>query len=369
MELPKYENLEVSKLTSVFSDTTNSYKFYWFLSILDILQESNNNLISVNDITLRMVASVWYPLDYFKLSFGKNDGFKSIAKFITDRIKVDNNPNTPSLIGQLNTKLPTVEKAELNSKVNNLINYVPFRFVRPFFSEETRAIPDYQVNNKIKALLEADFNNAPQRVIYKFKGDFIVLNAIWKDYFQQHQGILRGFINWHLIKFLQKNNPNVFGLSEKLEKPVQRDLKVANMFWKEYLKSVTHIKCIYSGQEVSIKSLSLDHFLPWSLVAHDLIWNIIPTPKSVNSTKSDRIPSIDLYLNQFIKVQFDAFQFHSERGAKSLLEDYSFLFGQTTETILQKNFDVFSEGLTKQILPQIQTGRNMGFDYPFIYKI
>ncbi len=374
MQLPYHDKLDISKLTAVFSDVQKSYKFYWFLSILDILQESELTLIPINDILLRMVAHVWYPLDYYKLSFGKKDRFKNIAHFITGKIYIDNNPNSPSLIEQIKSKLPSEEQNSLNARVETLINYVPYRFLRPFFSEETSGILDTLVNNKIKGLLEQYFHSSPERVIYKFvdKGNlkFIEVNPIWRDYLNKHQGILRGFINWHLLKFVQKNNPNVIGLSEKLNKPIKRDLSDASKFWKEYIRDEnTHIQCIYSGQEITLANLSLDHFLPWSLVAHDLVWNIIPTPKSINSSKSDKIPSVDLYLNQFIKLQFDAFKFHSERGATALLEDYSQIFGQTTDEIIMKPYETFNEELSKIVLPQIQTARNMGFDYPFIYKI
>lgn len=71
MELPKDERLDVSRRAAVFADTTNSYKFYWFLAILDSLHENGQPLISMRELSLRMVASVWYPLEYFKLSFGK----------------------------------------------------------------------------------------------------------------------------------------------------------------------------------------------------------------------------------------------------------------------------------------------------------
>ena len=73
MFLPEHNQLDIGKLSSVFRDTTNSYKFYWFLSILDSLRDNGESIISQKDITLRMLANVWYPLDYFKLSFGKRD--------------------------------------------------------------------------------------------------------------------------------------------------------------------------------------------------------------------------------------------------------------------------------------------------------
>nr|MCU0340111.1 hypothetical protein [Spirosomataceae bacterium] len=79
MTLPHSGELDIPKLSSVFRDTTNSYKYYWFLSILDCLQDNNSPVIAQQEIALRMLSNVWYPLDYFKLSFGTQDGFKKVA--------------------------------------------------------------------------------------------------------------------------------------------------------------------------------------------------------------------------------------------------------------------------------------------------
>lgn len=368
MQLPENDGLEISKLSSVFSDTTNSYKFYWFLSILDSLQENNEAIISLNDIVIRMVANVWYPLDYFKLSFGKLDSFKKIAEFLTSKITIDNSINSSSLFNQINSKLNFDDNYLLSQKTLELLRWVPFRFLRPYFSKETKGLPDHQVNSKITELANNNFKNNPQKVIYRFVGDCIELNAVWIDYFQKHQGILRGFIYWHLIKFLQKNNPNVIGLSEKLNKPTQRNLKQANLFWKEYLKETPQVNCIYSGQEITLQNLSLDHFLPWSFVAHDQLWNIIPTPKNVNSAKSDWLPSIELYINDYVYTQFKVYEFYFKKDKSKIMEDYRILFSQSSEFDKLIAFDDFKENLKKHILPQIHTARNMGFSYPFIYR-
>jgi hypothetical protein len=40
----------------------------------------------------------------------------------------------------------------------------------------------------------------------------------------------------------------------------------------------------------------LDHFLPWSFVTHDLIWNLTPAPRSINIQKSAAVPKLALYL-------------------------------------------------------------------------
>jgi 5-methylcytosine-specific restriction endonuclease McrA len=363
-QLPQYTNLEIGKLSSIFGNTTNSYKFYWFLAILDSIKENEKALIPMNELALRMVASVWYPLDYYKLSFGKQDSFKEIAKFISAHYQVDNSVNSKSLFEQLNGNLDEKIVKSIQHKVTStLLIYVPYRFVRPFFSEETQGLKsDKEIKEVIQRQSGNLFSSKKERVIYRFTNDCIEINDVWLEYFKIHQSILRGFIYWHLVRFLQKNNVNTIGLSEKLEKPSERNLKMANKFWKIFLQENPNSECIYSGKPVLLTDVSLDHFIPWSYVAHDQIWNIVPTSKSVNSSKNNKLPSLELHLEKFLKLQYGAFQFHSTKQNLVLLEDYRSLFlGESLEKIAHFSESYFTDFLKKQTIYQIETAKNMGF--------
>lgn len=364
MFLPEHNQLDIGKLSSVFRDTTNSYKFYWFLSILDSLRDNGENTISQKDIALRMLANVWYPLDYFKLSFGSQDGFKNVAKFISSKITVDNRPTSRSLFEQIKQSFTEKDLSDLTQETKKLYRWVPFRFVRPFIEAETKGILDQNVNAVITRVCDELFESQPHRIMYRFVDDSIELNSIWVEYLQKHQGILRGFIFWHLVKFVQKNNPNVIGLSEKLQKPTERDLKLANRFWKGYIAENPDVTCIYSGQPITFQNLSLDHFLPWSYVVHDQLWNIIPTPKNINSGKNDGLPSFEMYFESFLNVQYDAVQFYLKKGNIKILEDYSCIFH---ESLNEMPLYTFRNVLTKLIVPQLQTAQNLGFSYPNVY--
>ena len=129
MLLPEDEHLAITKLASVFSDTTNSCKFYWMLAILDSLRENGRTRIAMRDLSIRMIASVWYPLDYFKLSFGRQDSFKLIADFVSHRMAVDNGPTAPELVDQLRSGLSESDLTTLYGKVGNLLRFVPYRFI------------------------------------------------------------------------------------------------------------------------------------------------------------------------------------------------------------------------------------------------
>ena len=368
MELPESGKLNIACLTSVFSNITNSYKYYWFLSILDSIKEKNSSTIKQTDLALRMVANVWYPLDYFKLSFGKSDGFKKIVTYVSDKMLVDHSINSPTVFNQINSSLSQEELKVVYAYVEERTRYVPYRFVRPFLSDFITVAEDHQIKGQVIEVSNCLYSTCPEQVMYRFIDDSIQINDVWFEYLQIHQGILRGFIYWHLLKFLQKNNPTVVGLPDKLFKRSNRDFKLVEPFWKTYLEAHPDLTCIYSGQLITKQNISMDHFLPWSYVVHDQVWNIIPIPKSVNSAKNNTLPSKELYFDNYARLQFDAFQFHAERGNNKSLEDYSALFGQSVSVIQDKPFQWFKESLERMFSIQLQTARNLGFSYPFEFK-
>lgn len=358
--LPQHEHLPTDILAQCFNDTTNSYKFYWFLSILDHLQHTRESVIRMEDLSLRMLANVWYPLVFFKLSFGKSDSFKSIAEKLTAKIPKDNSINAPSLLVQMDQHLIIPQKEEVTQSIIRLLRYVPTRFQRPFFKSELRGVRDQKINNKIIKLANQSFSNwEDKKVIYRYiNNDKIEIHSTWIAYFQKNQSILRGFINWHLVKFLQKNNPNVIGLTEKLYKPLTRNLSFAKKFWASYIEITGGMECIYSKKAIT-KDFSLDHFIPWSYVAHDELWNIIPTHKEVNSSKGNNLPDLHLYLDAFVEVQFNAFNaIHKSNlhNKSHLLESY-FCLLKSEETQITS----FGNSLKERLFPLFQSARNLGF--------
>lgn len=364
MELPASPRLSVADLSAVFANTTNSYKFYWFLAILDELAETGQPRIAMRSLALRMVANVWYPLDYYKLSFGVDDGFKLIADFVSVHMQVDNRPAARPLFDQLQAGLGGDALAAVGQKVMGLLRYVPSRFIRPFLKAELGGVPETKVDKRI-----AELSQLSAAAPYRLGREAIELHPEWLAYLQEHQGILRAFTQWHLLRFLQKNNPNVIGLSEKLRRPTaaDRNLKTATGYWGNFLAATPDFRCIYSGQPLTTATLSIDHFLPWSYVAHNQLWNLIPTSKTVNSAKNNALPDLERYLKPFVQWQSAVFQFHAAQGHYKLLEEYHLLFAQSVPAIQQQPAAWFEERLSQQIQPQHQTARNMGFAYPFRY--
>lgn len=79
MQIPQSQTLTTRCLSRIFDTTSATYKFFWFLAILQIHARTENLHINVWDIVIRMVANAWYPIHYFRLSFGKNDSLFDIV--------------------------------------------------------------------------------------------------------------------------------------------------------------------------------------------------------------------------------------------------------------------------------------------------
>ncbi len=73
-----------------------------------------------------------------------------------------------------------------------------------------------------------------------------------------------------------------------------RNVRVADEVFRKLIAERGHIKCVWSGDAVSTRTLAIDHVIPYSLWGNNALWNLLPATRAVNGTKSDRIPTPDL---------------------------------------------------------------------------
>ena len=367
--LPTSPSVPVEFLAASFGHVTNSYKFYWFWAILEHLKETQSTIVEVNELAARMLAGVWYPTNFFLLSFGKQDRLSEIAILLKERQGISRDARRQEVVSAVLTEI--TNKSDLAQQISSLTRYVPTRFLRPFFAQQLRGQPDWKVDEQIITLAEQAFTDETGPPLYRFigvKGQTIEIHPAWSEYLQTHTAILRGFCLWHLLNYLQRNNPNVPNIAGKLFEPEQRDLSNCRKYWRQAFNQLGRIRCIYSGIEMEQPAFSLDHFLPWRFVSHDLMWNIIPAPLTINAAKSDRLPDWGLYFEPFVKLQYTAFQAVATTNAVTtrkrgkLLEDYLLLFNRSSiQEIAALPFPNFQQVLNDTLAPQIQIARNMGF--------
>ncbi|PKN60289.1 MAG: hypothetical protein CVU53_03840 [Deltaproteobacteria bacterium HGW-Deltaproteobacteria-11] len=278
--LPNSNEVDINRLASLFDQYTSSYKFLWFKAILDVIKIHNINIIDMNDILFGMLQEAYYPLIVFHLDFGSGDGMRKI--FEQNSILKEKK--------SLFTGLGKEKVRHILEKgiANDMKRYVPTRLLVPFFREHLRGCKESVKDERIRELTNIHFEE--ERTLYRFSvKDQIEIHPEWFKYFKKNMAVIEGWYFYKWISFLQSRNPNVPAIPYKIMNQERTSLKLQRGFWLEAAKNRPMV-CIYSDSLLKEDEMELDHFLPWSFVAHDQLWNLIPVSKMLNIQKSDKIP-------------------------------------------------------------------------------
>ena len=342
MTIPESKNLPIHSLAACFNRTSATYKYYWFLSIIQSVEKGKTS-ISKNELFACMISNAWYTVNYFKVSFGKQDLIQDTIRAIQkiEKITIDEKQDT------VFKKLTTSTKIETARQLLHFDKNVPHWFLSPWFPGMVKS--DIYLASK-------DFN---ENCLYALHKDKIEINTEWISYLISNARVLKDFCFWNLSLFLQTKNPNVPDIPNKLVKPALRGslTKQRKQFWDLVLNEVGSVCCIYTGKKLTVANYAVEHFIPYSFVSHDLIWNLIPADKSFNSTKSNKLPSLEKYFNPFFELQKTAIEIVQAKSPNSkLLEDYLTIFPDLDQS--------FSEGkFRERIQPLITIASNNGFEF------
>ncbi len=292
MDLPDSREVPVAVLAQMLNDTTNSYKYLFLLALLDSVQSSYRDdsdwtAFEMRTLAAGMLMHAWYPLTRFHLSFGLQDKVGEVLQAVLLAVGPEKFAYDRSGQEKLRALLLRVLQPE---QVKQLTRYVPHRLIRPFFSQELRGVRDSEINARVAGLAREKFEEV--RPLYRLEEGEVVLHPTWMAYLRQHLTIVRGWVCWNWTQYLQLRNPNIPAIPVKLFPPDRRaSLETQWKFWKAAL-CTGEWRCLYSRRPLEPEKMALDHFLPWSFVAHDRLWNLLPVSTAANSSKSDCIPHV-----------------------------------------------------------------------------
>ena len=350
--LPITHTLSTHCLSRIFDNTVATYKYYWFLCLLDFYVKKGQTRIKLWDILVAMVSKAWYPVTYFRLSFGKSESLFEAIWILQKENNIPINISSDKLLELLH------EIIRIPSKRRNLDflkENVPFRFLRPWIDTS---------DNALMAKRSEVFENG---CLYKLEREtrewWVEFNPQWLPYLSDNYSILCDFAYWNLTQFLQLRNPNVPNIANKLIKPdIRNSLAKQHCFWNEVMSKGNTLNCLYTGEMLSIGKYELDHFIPWSFVSHDLLWNLVPCDPSINSSKRNKLPPLNIYLLKLAQAQQDALKIYIKSGKeRKLLEDYLIL-GCTPQELVEMDQTHLYDCFAKTFTPLYQIASNMGFE-------
>ena len=366
MQLPYSEELEIQYLSRLFDNTSECYKFFWFQAIVTKLLEGKME-ISYNELIDEMVADAWYMVTEYHLNLGPKDNLEALVKYIRQISGMKSSEKKSVILDYLKK----CEDKEVMRMKRVLILNVPYRLQAPFmhsFKGKDWDVPSKRLIEKI---------NQEKRLFYYFTTynglqTTVVIQPDWQQYILKNQEIVKGWLQYNIILYLQKRNPSVPGIADKLYPPQERKLEKVKKYWKLIL-TLHPIQEIYSEVELDGKDISIDHFVPWSYVAHDEFWNLHPTTKGINSSKSNNLPDWKIYFPRLCQLEFlsytmmwqhDSVHMEFEKCAREHLnnDDVKMRVYRVGLSLAE-----FSTSLEEVILPVYQSAKNCGFKN-WIYK-
>jgi hypothetical protein len=330
----------------VFRNTAATYKFFWLLALLEVVGEGRTT-ISLRSLFVRMIVHAWYPVNYFRLSFGPWDKLHKVVRLLMEQEKLATHVKAVDLeFALLHTEDPISVKA-----IMGLGRWVPFRFLSPWLNSSQ--LPDEQVMH----LSQDPKYGAP----YALFGDRLVVPVQWAAYLSQHWVVLRDFVLWNLARFIQTRNPNVPQIVDKLVRPPSRSALTAQRdLWNTVMDHTADVPCIYTGSQLAGADYHMEHFIPYAFVAHDQLWNLVPAAPAYNMGKSDRLPSLQQHLKPFIDAHGQLATVVREHDLRSkLLEDYLSVVPTPIHEVTDRH--LFGDKLRDTLVPLHGIAVNNGF--------
>ena len=306
-----YNHLDIEGFSLMMKNPSYCYKFYWLEAIVNLIDE-NVTETTFDEVINEMIANAWYSVLEFHIHLSGivlgevKDGLERAVLKLSG---ISGLPANASKV-EIKNKIKEFDK-ELKAEKEQLTNMVPYRALAGFFNkvdetadwESTRRMIAYIEHvNKVNILPYTIGNGS------KLKKE-IFFNPSWIKMIQDNTVSILGWIQFEKVKWLQNNNPEVPGLVYKLAPMDEkmRKLNAVRKLWNAAL-CLEPVADVFTGKQIDIKQYDVDHFIPWSFVMNDELWNLMPMDSALNSSKSNKLPEWDPFFGRFSNNQFELYK-------------------------------------------------------------
>ncbi len=363
--LPVDEKLNIGYLSRLFDDTSNCYKFFWFQAILNKITEDKTRF-TYDELINEMIADAWYMVTEYHLRLGPagvKDNLEEVVKYIGHTRTFPSSEKRELIIAFLENN----DDRQLTAYKKELIKNVPYRLQSPFLDEIKIENKEWHRPQEVSQKI-----NQQHRLLYYYDAfqqlfTTIRINEDWVPYLVKNKEILLGWMQINLIHYLQRRNPSVPGIGDKLSAPQTRDIERVRKYWSLIVEIKPDITDIYGHVELADETISVDHFVPWQYVAHDELWNLHPTTRSINSCKSNGLPDWNAYFKPLYELEYISYKLSKERpkvaDAFTKIAKYHLNNDEIKRTLYCDGLteNEFGERLNNVMYPVYNAALNSGF--------
>ncbi|MBE5844550.1 MAG: HNH endonuclease [Butyrivibrio sp.] len=199
----------------------------------------------------------------------------------------------------------------------------------------------------------------------------VYFNHSWIRMIQDNAVAILGWIQFEKVKWLQNNNPEVPGLVYKLAPMDEkmRKLNAVRKLWDVAL-SLDTIQDVFTDEPIDPYKYDVDHFIPWSFVMNDELWNLMPMDSSLNSSKSNKLPEWDPFFGKFLNNQFVLYRLIHDSNHPEMHKRFEACYKDNIHSIWANqelyrpgnSIEEFGNILEKNMRPVYDSARRQGYE-------
>jgi len=254
------------------SKNTSSYKYGFLKAIIDNLYNVDEDLKLSFDLLFSKFGEIYWNLIL-------KHGLRQTAR---------TNDNRETYLEQI-----------LHTAVANYNIDVPIPYEQ--LTPEMMIKISHQIKVKCKKYVVGALFEDTNRLFYSFskKEEWIQINPLMYKFICKHKVFIEKVNYYEWAKFLEKTNND--SVASKLLDKIDASAKRNNLsLYRQILFDEFESKyCFYCGKRLRNDSIHVDHFIPWSFIKDDKLWNFVLSCSDCNIKKRDQLTST-YYLDKII---------------------------------------------------------------------
>jgi hypothetical protein len=293
---------------------SSTYKFALLRSVIDVIQESNP-YITVKEgrayLPLGSIIEKWiyyyYPLFSANLETTQINGGNTqlaISHYLKPVVVFYESRGGLSALYQDLRKngIPkSVENDlwELCKKLKETITKMPMKYIGYSIYKE-----HYQIFNFTPTRVPSNFEMINSLLLTQSFGQFSIPIDFY-EVFEFMGGFISGsnsiIFKWADYSVKQIEGVKYENIVEQLTKsPVlERSVYESTNYFKKLVAENQSLECVWSGKLITESAENnIDHLIPYTVWHNNDLWNLLPTHKTTNSKKSDKIPGSQLIIKR-----------------------------------------------------------------------
>jgi len=317
--------LDIESFSLMLKDPSYCYKFYWLEALVILISEGRLET-TFDEIIDEMISNAWYSVREFHIHLSGiqagavRDGLERAIILLAELSDLPSNASKTEIRNAIRE-----HNKELKAAKEQLTNMVPYRALAGFFHRSDEAANWNSTVRMVEYIQR--INNTVITLPYTLGGSSklkkeVHISPVWAKMIQDNTVSILGWIQYEKVKWLQMNNPDVPGLVYKLA-PLDekmRKLQHVHKLWDAIIE-IRPVRDVFTDEIIQRKAYDVDHFIPWSFVMNDELWNLMPMDSSLNSSKSNRLPKWDPFFLRFAGNQYLLYEMVQEKpGIRRLYE-------------------------------------------------